>query len=986
MDTAGSSSNANDALSLGVVGNVDVRSIGEQCGALAKEPQDADVDSVDSEDNGAKSIDISNDGQDQDLPVIADSLSRYLRLGTDRPDDEREHRSREDEEHGSAEDEELHSPDINHQSGIDYLEGLLRVHLDALNEATIDETSRFMLEFIEPKNFGAFVTAIRSLEAADEAAIAGLLRAAIEIHKGAGPAEQVAAADTFLRHCFYQIYDSESLEWVDFLQKCLEWILDRGVEDKEVLMDGDPQAGITVLLGDSRIEVTFAEVLGFFWMDRLDSDCDDCGKPFVGGEPPIRTVTFPDGIGIGVRVVNRHFACIRQRGTSSFVPVSHVWDDSIREASEAGQHNDAASMRLIETLSGLAAGAREAYDKGAEFWHDYFSVPQWNPGLKEALLLRLPIIYHVTDEILVHMADMPHAHVAALVLEFPQPLTLRQALERMMPLRSLGRSQWMDRMWVAIEYAQSRAACIMDASNYVWRGLPRPHPRGGTINGDPAEPAPQDKTNLVFEREYVEFQGNTFYLLLKSIYQRIFVQPYSLTFSRALPMPDALYSRVGDRARNGESLAAGVRTKLTLGEALDIVSEKRCFVPRDRLLAAYVLIEGWDMAWGADADADANSIAAIPRTFDGACDWSWRRAVKENDWSPLLIQPRERGRGTSPPPTATTAAALQEDNETPLFGPSGNLSEFELEAEPEPATTTLTMAALVGRAALGRARCGLGRQFSPSSRAAPVVDILDGKSGTRSMVVRAELDLVGTIEELHFLRTEAAGDIEGVVWAVTLLGEIAKANSKSQLSVDALLDGLDRIFPLDILNRWTAQLGSDRKVLFTELLEHDSRLCDHLEVLMARFFAVEDDDAKMAAERREVAQEMMGLLAMDADVTALISASKITRLSVSRRYARNREKKYGLMGGVPVSVVRCPGCGIVTPEHVDLWPSATPVPTPSEVVGLTLYRIRGLSYGGSAPDGVGLVLDADGRIMGRFLFTPPACRCEMLRTVVIKVD
>ena len=44
---------------------------------------------------------------------------------------------------------------------------------------------------------------------------------------------------------------------------------------------------------------------------------------------------------------------------------------------------------------------------GWEFWRDYFSVRQWKIGLKESLLLRLPAIYHLADEILVHIADIP---------------------------------------------------------------------------------------------------------------------------------------------------------------------------------------------------------------------------------------------------------------------------------------------------------------------------------------------------------------------------------------------------------------------------------------------------------------------------------------------------------------------------------------------------------------------------------------------------
>lgn len=77
----------------------------------------------------------------------------------------------------------------------------------------------------------------------------------------------------------------------------------------------------------------------------------------------------PTASGIYVRIKNRHLSCLETTCTS-FVPVSHVWDDSIRRANESRSHNDEAAYKLIDSLDALFKGAQDAYESGVEFWHD----------------------------------------------------------------------------------------------------------------------------------------------------------------------------------------------------------------------------------------------------------------------------------------------------------------------------------------------------------------------------------------------------------------------------------------------------------------------------------------------------------------------------------------------------------------------------------------------------------------------------------------
>lgn len=207
-----------------------------------------------------------------------------------------------------------------------------------------------------------------------------------------------------------------------------------------------------------------------FWSTRLDTVCDTCHEPFRA-EPPIRTVarhqpTSPTASGIHVRILNRHLSCL-EATSAFFVPVSHVWDSSIRRANESRNHNDEAASALINALVTLLERAEDAYESGVEFWHDYFSVPQWEPEAKESLLLGLPSIYHRAKEILVQMSDLSPSHATLLIIGslLPIELTLMQALHKIPLLRPLSSSQWMQPMWLTLEYSQSRAACVMDKSN-----------------------------------------------------------------------------------------------------------------------------------------------------------------------------------------------------------------------------------------------------------------------------------------------------------------------------------------------------------------------------------------------------------------------------------------------------------------------------------------------------------------------------------------
>ena len=192
---------------------------------------------------------------------------------------------------------------------------------------------------------------------------------------------------------------------------------------------------------------SFHDILSCFWSNRLDTCCHTCHQPIVDG-PPIRTIAryetnSPSASNVHLQIFNRHFSCLKTKCTF-FVPVSHVWDDSIRIDKISKTHNDKAASTLISTLEALFNGAENSYDPGVEFWRDYFSVTQRETVIKESLLLCIPAIYHFSEEILVSMSDLPAHYVPPLLLGemIGSELSLNLALMAIHPLRTLCNSQF----------------------------------------------------------------------------------------------------------------------------------------------------------------------------------------------------------------------------------------------------------------------------------------------------------------------------------------------------------------------------------------------------------------------------------------------------------------------------------------------------------------------------------------------------------------
>jgi hypothetical protein len=224
--------------------------------------------------------------------------------------------------------------------------------------------------------------AIIGLEIYEDNIPAHLVRAAVTVRRDA-TGDELVTIDEFLRRTANTMMGVGITQAAEFLQTILEDLLRREGLDKSSPSSGrsspvGPSSEITVSVGNDTMQVSFHDVLTCFWSKRLDTVCQICHQPF-SDSPPIRTIAWhepksPLASDVHVRIFNRHFYCIEAK-CIFFVPVSHVWDASIRRANDSKAHDDEAASTLIATLEALFEGAEDSYDPGVEFWHDYFSVP-----------------------------------------------------------------------------------------------------------------------------------------------------------------------------------------------------------------------------------------------------------------------------------------------------------------------------------------------------------------------------------------------------------------------------------------------------------------------------------------------------------------------------------------------------------------------------------------------------------------------------------
>jgi hypothetical protein len=485
----------------------------------------------------------------------------------------------------------------------DYLEALMRDHL----EDTMDDCQGEAPMLLQHYDIDQLRNSIsKHLREGGNSMLAVLVEAAVNI-KNAADNEDDKALDHFLERAINTLR-IQTLE--PFLSTILVGLLERSHLDEDMTSSAshspiETSSGITITCGNRVIEVPFDEVLSSFWGPKLNSNCERCLCPIVDG-PPIRTISQQAGSPSlaksisHIRVINRHFSCLRR---AYFVPVSHVWEDSVRRANddETKSHHEDAAAALIRTLEALFSNSEGAYGPVVEFWHDYFSVPQWEKDTKESLLLHLPAIYRAR-EIIVHLSDIsPHCVALLLMGSMTGPkASMTKALKRIRALMALSKSAWMHRMWVTLEYSQCMAACVLDGSNNIWRSIVGPG----------------------------FFSNDTFTRLLGAAHdQSISLYGYSTI------MPNLLDNTAGFLGEMAKRKSRRDHYQKCLGRIVEIVAKKNAHLFRDRFLAIHSILNG---------KSSPENPVSIPSLEADACAWVWHRALSRGDYSPLLLQPQEK--------------------------------------------------------------------------------------------------------------------------------------------------------------------------------------------------------------------------------------------------------------------------------------------------------------------------------------------------------
>ncbi|TGJ83605.1 hypothetical protein E0Z10_g5188 [Xylaria hypoxylon] len=225
---------------------------------------------------------------------------------------------------------------------------------------------------------------------------------------------------------------------------------------------------IIIYLGSVRQRVTQSSYLSHIWRSGLDSPCVVCHQDFTDKEePPIRTFTFETSEDLGedasditqlpiaphpIRVFNRHFKCLKSKRIK-YIPVSHVWHEAVSQAQVAREPTPNA-IRLGYQVPIRSLLALTRHFGRLEVWHDYISVPQWQTTTQQQLLLQLPKIYSYPDRMIMHLQDVSLSHLNN-VVDPPDYSVFIESIAK------LTKARYFERMWVVLEYIQSKTATIL---------------------------------------------------------------------------------------------------------------------------------------------------------------------------------------------------------------------------------------------------------------------------------------------------------------------------------------------------------------------------------------------------------------------------------------------------------------------------------------------------------------------------------------------
>ncbi|KAJ8114934.1 hypothetical protein OPT61_g3300 [Boeremia exigua] len=164
-----------------------------------------------------------------------------------------------------------------------------------------------------------------------------------------------------------------------------------------------------------------------------------------------------------ISLIHRHFGCLLTCGVK-YIPISHVWckqvsilqNQGASEVDESSEDALEARRRICTEVIDVYEGIARSVDGYFETWHDYVSVPQWEPELKIHILLKIPEIYNRASFTVVYLHDVEPVAVDRIRNPEATPTPFR-----LNALTHVCNSHWFRRVWTAMEYIRSPRVRVM---------------------------------------------------------------------------------------------------------------------------------------------------------------------------------------------------------------------------------------------------------------------------------------------------------------------------------------------------------------------------------------------------------------------------------------------------------------------------------------------------------------------------------------------
>lgn len=213
--------------------------------------------------------------------------------------------------------------------------------------------------------------------------------------------------------------------------------------------------------------------LKYLWsqIDLEELRCCHCGHQINSNTGLARTFTLQSREAINERlcamkvdvptlsevilIYHRDLDCLFR--FAHYVAISHVWNSKVAELqykrTEAMSVNELARI-VCETPVRVCRGLATSIPKHFEIWHDYISVPQWQPDLKGQIIQAIPQIFNRADLTIAHLSD----------IEAKSVIAMREGTsvdERCHGISNMCNAKWFSRVWTVMEYTQSQRLQLM---------------------------------------------------------------------------------------------------------------------------------------------------------------------------------------------------------------------------------------------------------------------------------------------------------------------------------------------------------------------------------------------------------------------------------------------------------------------------------------------------------------------------------------------